>query len=176
MSSSSRVVRFLGCLVTVFGVYGCGYALVGQASNLPEHVQSIYLEPIVNETRRPQVDQIVTRAIAEELVTRKRFRLADREGDADAVLRGAITQFNVRPISFDANGAATEYQTTINARMEFRDLTTDEVLWSNDRYTYRDNYLVDPSAESFFDRERIALERTAVEFARTMVIDLLEGF
>jgi len=176
VSSSPRTVYFLFFLATTLGLTGCGYALVGQASNLPEHIQSIYLESLVNETRRPQVDQIVTRAIAEELVTRKRFHLAESEADADAILRGAITQFSVRPISFDIDGAATEYQTTINARMEFRDLTTDEVLWSNDQYTYRDNYLVDPSAETFFDRERIALERTAIEFARTMVIDLLEGF
>lgn len=155
---------------------GCGYALVGRAANIPEHVQSIYFEPLENETRRSEVEQILTREISEELVTRKRFEIVNDRETADAVLSGAVTLFAATPLTFDDEGSATEYQITINARMVFRDRIEDEILWSNDRYVYKETYTVERAEETYFDREKLAIEEAAARFARTMVIDLLEGF
>ncbi|HVS02351.1 MAG TPA: LptE family protein [Thermoanaerobaculia bacterium] len=162
--------------VLALPLLGCGYALVGRASSIPAGIERIYVDPLVNATRRSEVEQVLTRAIAEELVTRKRFVLVNAAEGADAVLSGEVLLFEATPLSFDDQGRATEYQITIQARMSFRDRQADEVLWANDRYVYTEAYPVDPSEETYFDREILAIEEAAGRFARTMVIDLLEGF
>jgi outer membrane lipopolysaccharide assembly protein LptE/RlpB len=155
---------------------GCGYALVGRATNIPDAIRKVYLAPLENATRRSEVEQILTRALAEELVTRKRFILVNDAAQSDAVLNGKVVGFDATPLTFDDQGRATEYQITITASMAFRDRAADKVLWQNDRYIYKESYQVDPSEQRYFDRETIAIEDAAGRFARTVVIDLLEGF
>ncbi len=160
----------------ILGLVGCGYALVGRASNIPEDVKSVYLAPFENETNRSQIDQILTQAIANELVTRRRFSLASTVAEADATLRGAVTQFRVTPVSFDRDGRADEYEITIVAEMRFQRTDSEEILWEASNYTFRENYEVDTDDTSFIDLEDFALEETSIRFAQTMVSSLLEGF
>lgn len=155
---------------------GCGYALVGRATNIPESIHKVYLAPLENATRRSEVEQILTRALAEELVTRRRFTLVNEATQSDAVLEGKVVGFDATPLTFDDQGRATQYQITITASMKFRDRATDKAIWQNDRYIYKESYDVDPNEQSYFDREKIAIEGAAGRFARTVVIDLLEGF
>jgi outer membrane lipopolysaccharide assembly protein LptE/RlpB len=157
-------------------LHGCGYALVGRGTNIPDHIQRIYLSPLENATRRSEVEQILTRALAEELVTRRRFTLVNESTQADAVLDGRVLLFDVSPTTFDEEGRSTEYQITITASMAFRDRAADQVLWQNDRYVYKESYEVEQDKQSYFDREKLAIEEAAGRFARTVVIDLLEGF
>lgn len=161
---------------------GCGYSLVGRASNIPDDVRRVYIEPLINQTNRSQVEQFLGRAIADEMVTRQHFAVVSGAQDADAVLSGTVTAFAVTPVTFDADGRATEYEIVITARMAFTrrdgddDPENDVVIWSNDRYVFRESYEVDVSPEAYFDQEDEALEDASERFAETMVSDLLEGF
>lgn len=160
-----------------FGVGGCGYALVGRGTNIPDDVRQVYLRPLENRTTRAELEQFLTQALAEELVTRQRFSLATSSSEADAVLRGAVVAYRVTPITFDAEGRGDEYEITITAEMAFVRTDEDEtVLWSNDRYQFRDVYELDASSEDFFDRENLAIAKSSQRFAETMVTELLEGF
>ena len=177
--AARRVARNLLPLliaVAALPLAGCGYALVGRGTNIPDSIDSVYLSPLENETRRSEVEQILTRALAEELVSRRRFTVVNDEGTADGIIDGAVIGFDATPMIFDDQGRATEYQITITARMRFRDRAADTVLWQNDRYVYKESYPVEPSEQDYFDREKLAIEEAAGKFARTVVIDLLEGF
>jgi outer membrane lipopolysaccharide assembly protein LptE/RlpB len=167
-------VALLAALALCAG--GCGYALVGHGSNVPESIQAVYIAPLVNRTQRSQVDQFLTQAIADEMVTRRRFTVVNGREGADAELSGEVVAFGVTPVSFDGEGRATEYEISITAAVEFRRLDRDEVIWENDRYLFRENYPVDPSRTDYLDRENQAIEDAAERFAETMVSDLLEGF
>lgn len=162
-------------LLSALSAAGCGYALVGRGSNIPEDVQIIYLAPLENNTRRAQVEQILLQAIADEVVLRGRFDLATEEG-ADAVLDGTITGFLVTPVRFDADGLAEEYEISISATMEFHRTPGGEILWRNPNYIFRENYVLTPEETSFFDREILAIEAVAELFAKTLLTDLMEGF
>ena len=160
---------------------GCGYNLVGRASTLPEDIQNIYVESLVNETQRPQVEQILTQAIADELVTRRRFKVQNSAAGADAILRGKVLTFSVRPLTFDADGLADNFEISITADMRFErppklDENEGEVVWANARYLFREDYPLEEEGTAYFDRENLAIEETAVLFAETLVTDLLEGF
>lgn len=167
-------------IVTVLGSLGCGYALVGRASNIPEDVQRVYVTPFENRTTRGEIEQFITAAVINELVTRQRFTMVNGIDEADAVVVGVISSFRVTPITFDAEGRASEYETTITADVAFRRVPSEpgaeaEVIWANSRYLFRETYELDAS-EEFFDQENLALDETAELFAETMVSDLLEGF
>jgi hypothetical protein len=162
-------------LVPLFLV-GCGYALVGRTSTLPEDVRKIYVEALKNTTRRAQLEQVLTRAIADEFVTRRRFEVVRSPGEADGILSGTVTSYFVRPVTFGGGGRATEYEMVIGARMLFTRTGSDEVLWRQDRYYFRELYESNVSEADFFSRQDVAIEEVAVKFAQTMVIDLLEGF
>ncbi len=164
--------------VVMLAHLGCGYALVGRGTNIPDDINSVYLEAFENETRRAEVEQFVTQAIADELLTRRRFSLSSSVLESDAILSGAVSQFRVQPVAFDRDGRATEYEITIEARVRFyrRGAPEEESLWSSERYIFRQNYEVELESSSFIDQENIAIERTSLFFAATMVSDLLEGF
>lgn len=157
-------------------VAGCGYTLVGRASNIPPEVKSVYLEPLENATDRVNVDQILTRALTDELVTRQRFAVVSSAADGDATLSGKVTGFDVRPVTFDADRRATEYEISITAAVSLVQHDSETALWQSDRYQFRDSYQLETSELGFLDRETPAIEATARKFAETMVADLLEGF
>ena len=182
MGSSMRRLLAGGLwTVLLLGLAGCGYTLVGRASNLPPDTESIYLSPLENATTRTQVEQILTQALADELVTRRRFSVVRSESEADAVLKGKVLSFSVKPVTFDSNGLADSFEITINADMKLQRVSTGldeegEILWSNARYTFRDDYLVEGGNVDLFDRETLSIEETSTRFAETLVTDLLEGF
>lgn len=169
-------------LVLLLVLLSCGYALVGKASNIPDDVQQVFLAPFENRTSRVEVEQFLTQAIADELLTRRRFELVSTEAESDATIRGAVTAFRVAPITFTANGRAQEYELAIVADVSFRRTVKSpgeeegEVIWANDRYQFKESYPVESADADFFDRENIAIEDSAERFADTMVTDLLEGF
>jgi len=167
----------LAALVSGFAILGgCGYALVGRSSNLPADVRSVYIKPLENKTPRTQAEQFLTRAIADEMVTRHRFSVVGSEAGADAELSGSVIGFGANPVTFDNTGRATEYEISITASMLFKRVGKDQVLWKNDRYSFRESYPVQVSSTGYFDQENLALDKAAKHFAQTMVSDLLEGF
>ena len=159
---------------------GCGYTLVGLASNIPEDIEKIYVEPLENSTSRAQVEQLLTRAISDELLTRRRYEIVNGIAEADAVLRGNVLSFIVRPVTFDQDGLATAFEVSISADMKFQRTPSGsdegEVLWANSRYVFRQDYPLEEEETAYFDRENIAIESTSEQFAKTLVTDLLEGF
>ncbi len=159
---------------------GCGYALVGRASGLPEDVQTVYMEPFENRTTRSQVEQILGIAVANELVLRQRLELVSSADEADSVLTGEITNIRLRPVTFDATGFAEEYEISIRAAMTLSRTDEDEtVLWFNPEYDYRENYELnfdEADSGALFDQEIQAVEDISEEFAKSLVSDLLEAF
>jgi outer membrane lipopolysaccharide assembly protein LptE/RlpB len=173
-----RIPRALALLLGVLllaALSGCGYALVGRVSNIPADIKTVYLKPFENRTPRSQVEQFVTRSIADELVKRQRFAVVGSPTGADAEISGAVVGYGATPITFDATGRATQYEISIVTQIAFKRTGADKPIWSNDRYNFRETYPVDAST-GFVDFENQAIERASTRFAQTVVSDLLEGF
>ncbi|MDQ5858514.1 MAG: LPS assembly lipoprotein LptE [Acidobacteriota bacterium] len=169
-------VRLAAALSLTLALSGCGYSLVGRGSTLPATVRVIRFETLANETSRVAVEQRVSREIARELATRGRFEVRADSRDADAELYGAVTQFDLYPVAFDEQGRAREYQVAVTARVTFRTVPDEKVLWENPSYTFRDNYSLPLGAASYADRENEAIDRVAERFAASLVSSVLEGF
>lgn len=168
-------ILILALAALLLALSGCGYALVGRASNLPPDIKTVYLKPFDNRTQRSQVEQFVTRSIADELVRRQRFAVVGSPTGADAEIAGAVVGYGATPITFDNTGRATQYEISIVCQISFKRTGADKPLWANDRYNFRETYPVDAST-GFVDFENTAIERASKRFAQTVVSDLLEGF
>ncbi|MGE5236886.1 MAG: LPS assembly lipoprotein LptE [Acidobacteriota bacterium] len=169
--------RVAGALAVLAGT-ACGYHLVGASSNLPTRLTKLYVAPFVNQTSRAELDQRLTEAVSQEWVRRGRFQLVTSGEQADAVLSGTVIAAPVSPVQFDAQGRATQYQLTVIADVQLVDRTGPKpvVLWRDGHFSRSVSYPVDVSATNYFDREVQAIDQIAQDFARGLVVTVLEGF
>jgi outer membrane lipopolysaccharide assembly protein LptE/RlpB len=168
----------VGLTAFLFLLAGCGYHLVGASSNLPAKLQKLYVAPFVNQTGRSELDQRLTEQVTQEWVRRGRFQLVASADLADAVLSGTISSAGSNPVQFDSLGRATQYQLTVVADVQFVDRTGEKpvVLWHEARFSRSVAYQVSVSVTTYFDQEIQAMDSLALDFARGLVVTVLEGF
>jgi len=170
--------RFLGVAAAAAGASACGYALEGRGISIDPSIRRIGVPLFHDRTGKPGLDQRVTRQVIEELLKRGRFAVVQQSEGVDAVVEGEITAYTVTPVGFsDAAGQtqASRYAITLTARVVYRKLDEKEPIWSNDAFSFRDEYdLGDPV--NFFDREDQAIDRLVQSFAQNLVSSMLEAF
>jgi len=171
----TRVTRLAGLAASIMLAAGCGYALVGKGSVLPDHIQSLAINAFENRTTRPEIEQRVTEEVAREFSQRGRYRIVSDPQKADAVLDGAIQSWSTRPVQFSSAGRATRVETVVTLQATLRETASDEILWSQSRLMFRVQYDVQEEGE-FFDEETLALDDIAQGAAGTLVSSILEGF
>lgn len=156
----------------------CGYHLVGTTSFLPEDIETLFVESFENQTKWVDMDQRLLEALTLEWVRRGRLRLVDSKAQADVVLSGAIQRLAVVPVSYDEQGRANEYQMSLQAAVQLKDVRgdEDEVLWEDGAFSRRTSYAVQAEAVNFFDRQNIAMVELSSDFSAALVTAVLEGF
>jgi outer membrane lipopolysaccharide assembly protein LptE/RlpB len=176
-----RLFAFVLAPLVLVPLAGCGYALAGRGSALPANIKTIGVPLFTNATTVFDVEQTLTQRVRLEFIGRGRYKVVPEEAGADAVLKGDITGISIRPTAFDSNQQASRYEITVIVKVEFRDLTTDKVLYENPAQTFKEEYEVttgqsasDP--QTFLGQNSNALERLATDFAKTVVTSVLEAF
>jgi DNA polymerase III delta subunit len=83
---------------------GCGYTLQNSHSEMleKEGIRTIYVKPLINNTFKPGIENVVYNALIRTLLSHGRVKLAHNEADADAVLQG-----NVDSAAFTVAGLTT---------------------------------------------------------------------
>jgi hypothetical protein len=175
--AAMSIILFAAAVVTS----GCGYSLAGRGAFLPAHIKRIGVPMFANNTPVFQIEQKITAKVVAELIGRGRYEVKQNREGVDAVLIGEILAIAIAPAAFNKEQQATRYAVTLVAKIEFRDLKTDKVLWSNPSLAFSEQYDVtttqtalDPNA--FLGQNVNAMERLASEFARTVVSAILESF
>ena len=64
----------------------------------------------------------------------------------------------------------------ITASMRLVQSSPETILWSQNYFTFREQYDVPETPLTEFDREIIAIEQISEGFARSVVTSMLEGF
>ena len=160
--------------LVLFGL-SCGYNLRGTGSSLPPHIRTINVPMFENNTTRFQLDLKLTESVRDELTARGEVEVSPERTGADAVLIGEIMAFNVNPIGFGQDATASSYNIVVVAKIVLRDLVNNRVLFSNPHFSYQQSYDV-PDGTDFESVQQEAIDAIAVKFARTLVMNLLEGF
>jgi hypothetical protein len=173
----------LGLLVALLATASssCGYALAGRGSFLPAYIQTIGIPQFINTTPVYELEQVFTERVRTEFINRGKYKVQPTTTGVDAVLTGEILNIQITPASFTDQQQASRYILTVTAKIEFRDLKTNNVLWENPQWVFRDEYeatagadALDPNA--FFAQGSDALDRVGTEFAKSVVSAILEAF
>jgi hypothetical protein len=162
---------------------GCGYALAGRGSFLPDYIRTIGIPIFVNNTPVFDAEQVLTTRVREEFIGRGRYTVVPEATGTDGVLLGEISSITLTPVGFNADQQASRYAAQIVLKVTFRDVRADKVLWENPSLVYREEFdLVTATgtgvidATTFFGQGGNALERLATDFARSVVTSILEAF
>jgi hypothetical protein len=173
----------LAALAVLLALPGCGYSLAGRGNFLPEYIATIAIPTFANRTDRPSVEEVFTRKVVEEFTARGRYKIQAEEAGADAVLSGTVVTFVTTPTVLEGGSIddpeasqASTYTVIVRAQVEFKDLTKDEVIWSNNNFQFRDDYEIGEDPDEFFNQEGLTLQRLAEEFAKSLVSSILEAF
>jgi hypothetical protein len=174
------------CLLLAALTSGCGYSLAGRGSFLPATIRTVAIPQVENRTNVTQIEQIVTERIRNEFIGRGKYQVVTDRAGADAVLSGTINTFFVQLAALSAEQRGTRYLITMTMSVQFTDTKTNDVIWSNDALTFREEYDLGAvtgatnngvvAAEAFVDQERSSFERIATDLARTVVTAILEAF
>jgi hypothetical protein len=159
---------------------GCGYALAGRGSFLPDYIKVIGVPQFENRSTVFNLDQKITEQVRQELQGRGRYRVLP-EASGDAIITGVITNLSLTPTGFNASQQATRYSVLVTANVQFRDTHTNKVLWENPALQFREEYPVSSSntttdTNAFFRQDATALTRLAQNFAKSVVTSILENF
>src|SRR5271169_6862589 len=102
--SSFVSIALLAMLLTP----ACGYHVGGRAALIPDTVHTISVSAFSNSTVRNTLARLLPDDIAREFHTRTRYTIVSDPAQADAVLTGALTNFNSMGTTTDpATGRAT---------------------------------------------------------------------
>jgi hypothetical protein len=179
--SFSRLTVVLGLLVALTGT-GCGYALAGRGSFLPDYIQVVGIPQFENRSSFSQVEQVLTEKVRTEFIGRGKYRVIPDAPGSDAVLSGEVLAISVQPVGFTEQQLASRYLFTWTMKVAFTDSRTNEVLWSNDALTFRGEYELSTRGDTanlgstFVDQERSSVDRIATDVARSVVTSILEAF
>ena len=124
----SNRIRSVVLLAVLLFASSCGYHLSGTGGLVPEGTRLVAVPVFINGTNEPYVDVEVTRAVVQEFLTDGRLKVVSPE-EAELVLHGKVTKYEVLPLSFTASAHIQQYKVrfTVEARLE--DLRTKKILW-----------------------------------------------
>lgn len=148
---------YRACAVTLLSgmaAMGCGYHLIGSRVAVPGNVRSLQIGAFANETLEFGLQERLVFALEREFFRRGGLRIEEGAEDADAVLRGAILDFRARPVAFDADDEAIQYEVVLKVECTLERREDGEVLWrarsirAIDEFSVRTDTIV-PSSSRF---------------------------
>lgn len=171
MTRRGALAALAGALLVSF-VAGCGYSLRG---NLPEHLKTVAVPTFANRTNEPAVENIVTRAVVEAFTTNGRLRVV-RTDEADALLEGEVTGYDLQSVAFDASANVRQYRLVVTMNLRFKDLRENKVIYDRSGVQERADFRVPGTVSDNIAREEVALRVAAVEIGRAVVSFTIERF
>lgn len=107
---------------------GCGYHFAGVGNRLPADVRTISLGPIQNTTREIGIEKQLLESLEDEVSSRGRLEVVP-VGQGEVVLSGIVRDYGNRPVAFNAQDEALQYQASVSVDLELRRRDNGKLLW-----------------------------------------------
>ena len=159
---------------------GCGYALAGRGSFLPDYIQIVGVPTFVNKTPIFEMERVLTDRVRSEFGSRGRYRVQPDINNVDAILTGTIVNVTFGNTAYTGGSQAARVQLVVTASFEFKDVRENKVLWTSPSMRFSEEFspttATGTDATAFLGGNANALERLAQNFARSLVTTILEAF
>ena len=178
---ASRKAARCGVVVLAILATACGYALAGRGNTLPPSIASIGIPQFGNQSIIGDIDRPLTDAVRIEFQSKGRYRILAQAEGVDAVLTARIVSVVLQPVAFTAQNQVARNAIIATASIEFKEVATDRMIWSNPSFQVRDEYEVTTGtsatdANALLTNNVSALERLSRTFARSVVTSIFEAF
>ena len=134
-------VTAAGCLLTLVAA-GCGYHASGSAARTPGGIRSIRIGEFENRTRQVGLERNLAFAFEREFYRRGVLRLEEEAGEGEGTLVGTIRAYKTRPVAFDSDDEALQYEAELIVEVILKRESDGEVLWRSSRLTALEEYSV----------------------------------
>lgn len=151
---------------------GCGYSLQG---NLPDHLKTVSVPLFRNRTTEAGAESTITAAVVNAFTSNGRLRVVSLD-QADSVLDGEITGYQVQSLTYDSKLNLRSYRLTVTMNVSFRDLRRAELLWQQDGLVEDVSFDVAGQVSDTISREEGAVKQAAVEIGRKLVNHAVDRF
>jgi hypothetical protein len=123
----------------------CGYRLAGTNVVVPGDIQSVSVGSFDNQSRQEGLDKVIAFAFEREFYERGTLSVREKPGEGEGIITGTIREFRTRPVSFDANENALQYEAELTLDVTLRRQADGKVLWKGSRLHVFEEYSVNPS-------------------------------
>ena len=159
-------------LVLALIVAGCGYTI---GSHLPADIKTIAVPTFKNLTQQPAVEDIMTAAVIAAFANTG-VRVVPLQ-QADSVLEGEVTEYNLTSIAYDSGSNALVYRLRVRMNIQFRDLKNNKMIWKQDGIEDRSDFRAWGNVAETISQERTgATSQATTEIARRIVSLALDRF
>lgn len=154
-------VAWRAALLSVVLLSSCNYSFRG--GSFPDHIRTLAILPFENETGLFEITQEIHQFLLRE-VPRGLGVNQGAEDNADAILRGTISRYNLNTPLYRAgeSGGGPEVlqrQVSISLQVELIDVVNNEILWEDGALTGQGQFLEASETEEVGREE--AIERIA---------------
>ena len=167
-------IKIFPLLVALLGMAGCGYHLAGTGSSLPSHIHTIAIPVFSNSSSEPEIERELTRAVRDSFIRDGRLKVANKNR-ADLVMKGKLTYYNLRAVSFSTSDVATEYWVELRADIEVFDQVKNKTFLKQNLFTKWDFTSSEDVANSESAR-LVALDEAYRELGNRLVSLVIEQF
>ena len=155
---------------------GCGYHFSGTGINLPEGVSQLKIELFNNQTTEPYLETVLTDMLSFRLMRQHNIELVEDAESADAVLTGAIQQYDISASAFDTLDKVRAYRVTMKISARLKRVTDGKILWQGVIIRFEDfaNGSVTITAEE--DLEATMQRKVSARIAEEISWQMATGF
>ena len=161
-------------LVVVLLSSSCGYRLAGYGSVLPSYIRAISIPVFKNSSSEPNIQKDATDAVRSAFISDGRLKVTDTS-KADLVMRGTLTNYQLRGVSFSSEDSAEEYIVRLGIEVEVYDRIKKRIIFSQ-KFTTQWDYRSTSSVVDSESEKQTALKEAYDDLADRLVSTTIEQF
>ena len=161
-------------LVVALLLSSCGYHLAGYGSTLPPHIRAISIPVFKNSSSEPNIQRDATDAIRRAFISDGRLKVTDTS-KADLLMRGTLTNYQLRGVSFSSEDSAEEYIVRLGIQVEAYDRIKKRIVFSQ-KFTTQWDYRSTSSVVDSESEKYTALKEAYDDLADRLVSITIEQF
>ncbi len=169
-------MNFRWCLFLLLLLSACGYHVPGRGGGLPGGIERVYVEPFVNQTSEPQLENRLTNDISAVLARNTAISLVESDTAAQAILRGTLLRYRSRALSYDKNDDISEYRATLVITAELKQPAPERNLLWRRTLNWSVDYAAADAKQLQEDLESLAQEELSQRLAEELYFQLLDDF
>ena len=166
--------RVLYVLIFPLLFSSCGYHLVGYGSVLPSHIRTIAIPVFKNTSPEPNIHRDATDAIRQIFITDGRLKVVSANR-AELLIRGTLTDYQLRAVSFSGRDVAEEYIVRLGVRVEAYDRVKKKILLDQ-KFTTQWDYRATSSLIDSESARFVALKEAYDDLGGQLIGIIIEQF